>query len=721
MKIIRLFFVVLSFFLILAGHAGADPLSMRIISECGFTSDFGNPIMSYEDVDEITNIGPNLVGSGPAIAHHDINAFNVPVKDETGKALLSKISSTDGRVLFDPGFGVFLKLNLYVEAGDMDKGVWKVNSVMSGFPVDYDPKDKPHEKEYFLCLKGGWPKIPPLDFEPDAKSCDVKRSLCDYPPCIKEKKDEDDEDSDGDTNEIIQPEEHHQPTNNVFTDLASQIMGAKTTGGEVSGKSSGITFTMTFRDRTPPRIIGCIDDEFPELGKDKPARTGDWYKIEGLKIVDNDSDKVGTCLCLGKIDAYPDPDWMNNSEWVKEEPFREVEKDDDAQYIIMPNSCHGYMQYSIFAWDKNGLLNPGDPRIIEDKPECCYGLKDPPDGFADLGKGPLTALSWPPDLTLPLTGGGLLSVDPDLINPKHKRGTGLLNIVDNDLPNIVIKFTSVKDGKSTMFPPVIQPLELPIFTSSEYKKGGGVADANAKDYEDFVGGTGAVFTNELVDETASLFFKVLDILPSPVMDPGEVGILDRIKSPASEDDHDFIRKCFRLEDYKESDTDVNGAPIIGNLETFGKRNGIGGEVTAVLENPLQEDVEYLVSVWTDDNVKWATKDESGKVLTTILALPTGINGGEINLNIPNQLPPVSHKMGIDKTQAVSKEMRVVFREPTPPGGSSNVSFYHDRKFPFIEVCATDFAGFTRKIKLFIRVSNENPNIRILERQHEKHD
>ncbi len=711
MKIIRLFFVVLSFFLILVGNADADPLSLRIISECGFTSDFGNPVESYEDVDKITNIGPRLTGSELAISRYDINAFNIPVKDETGKALLSKISSTDGRVLFDHGFGVFLKRNLYAEAGYMDEGVWKVK-VLSDFPIDYDPGNKPHKKEYFLCLKGDWPKIPPLDFDPDAKSCDVNRALCDYPPCIKKKK------SRFSPFPVIQPEEHHQPTNNVFTNLASQIMGAITSGGAIEHKSSGITFSMTFRDRTPPRIIGCVGDDFPELGKDKPAKTGDWHKIEGLKIVDNDSKKVGTCLCLGKIDAYPDPDWMNNSEWVKEEPFREVEKDADAQYIIMPNSCHGYMQYSIFAWDKNGLLNPGDPHIIEDKPECCYGLKKPPTGFANLGREPLTALGWP--LTLPL-GDSLLSVDPKLIDPDQKRGTGLLNIVDNDLPNIVIKFTSVKDGKSTMFPPVIQPLELPIFTSSEYKKDSGVADANAKDYEDFVGGAGAVFTNDLVDKTASLFFKVLEILPSPVMEPEEARLLDRIKSPANEDDMDFIRKCFRLEDYKESDTDINGAPIIGNLDTFGKRNGIGGEVTAVLESPLQEDVEYLVSVWTDDNVKWATKDESGKLLTTILALPTGINGGEINLSIPNQLPPVSQKMVIDKTRAVSSEMRVVFREPTPPGGSGNVSFYHDRKFPFIEVCATDFAGLTRKIKLFIRVSNENPNIRILERQHEKHD
>ena len=41
------------------------------------------------------------------------------------------------------------------------------------------------------------------------------------------------------------------------------------------------------------------------------------------------------------------------------------------------------------------------------------------------------------------------------------------------------------------------------------------------------------------------------------------------------------------------------------------------------------------------------------------------------------------------------------------------------KFPYIMATATDYAGITRKIKLYVEVSNENPEIRVLERTHEK--
>ena len=698
---------------------GANPLALKLIEECLFTSDFGNPVPSYEDVDDITNIGPRADNTGPMIKHSELNAFkNTVVRASTGQAFINKINETGGRVLHEPGFLHFMKTYMYIEAGGYDEeGDWHSNGTMANFPQDYDPGDKPHSKSFYLCLNPGWWYIPALSYPPNAKSCDVCTDLCDLPPCEKVEVEKDD-DGDGIPDRTEEEFQHHQPTNNVYENLGNYLYGTLQPGPAIGKDASGKVFTMTFADRTPPRIIGCVGDQFPELGVDTPAKTGDWYKIEGLKIKDNKSDKVGSCLCLGKIDGYPATDWMASCDWVKEEPFRIVDSDADAQYVIMPNSCHGVMLYSIFAWDKSGLLNPGEPLIEEDKPEICYGLRNPPDGVSDLGKHPLDAVGWPSALTLPLTDENLLSVDPDAIDPNQHRSRGFINIIDNDLPNIVIKFKSVKDGKCVFFPPAVQPADLPILTSSEYKKPLGIADANAVDYENFIGDlTEAVFTSDLVDEAKPVYFKIYEILPSPVMDPGEHGLLERLKSPSSEDDWDFIRKAFRLEDYQESDSDVNGAPISGDEDTFGKRNGTGGEVTALLTEPLQEDVEYLVSVWADDNVKWATKDESGVVLPLIHPIPTGIVDGSIKIEIPNQYPKVSHNVPLDPGQAVSPEIRVVFREPTPSGDPGSISDLDYKKYPFIEVYAKDFAGMTRKIKLYVKVSNEKPDIRVLERQH----
>lgn len=706
-------------FLLVGANLSANPLAlaMRLIEECLFTSDFGNPVDSFEDVENITKIGPRPESAGPMIRHSELNAFkNTVVKASTGQALINKINETGGRVLHEPGFLHFMKTYMYIEEGRYDEeGDWHSKTIMANFPKDYDPGDLPHSKSFYLCLTSGWQFVPMVSYPPNAKSCDVCTALCDCPPCEEEKEDEDDEDGDGDTTEMI-PMKHHQPTNNVYKNLGNYLYSILQPGPAIEKEASGKVFTMTFKDRTPPRIIGCVDNEFPELGVDEPARTGDWYKLAGLKVKDNYSKKVGSCLVLGKIDGFPDEEWKNSSEWVKEEPFRELDSGEEVPYVIMPNSCHGVMLYSIFAWDNAGLLNPGEPRIVEDEPCSCYGLSDPPGDSADLGTGPLTAKPWP--LAISLVDGNLMSANPDDIDPNEKRGTGYINIVDNDLPNIVIKFKSVKDGKSVFFPPVVQPLELPIFSSSEYKKDLSLADANAADYENFLGDLGdAVFTSDLIDDAKPLFFKILDILPSPVMHPDEHAMLEKIKNPGSIEDYDFIKKCFRLEDYKESDTDVNGVAITGEEDTFGKRNGTGGEVTGVLSMPLQEDVEYLVSVWADDNVKWATKDESGVVLPKIISIPTGITEGSIKIDIPNQLPKISQDIPLDPGSSVSKEIKVVFREPTLPVGSNQVSFYMDKKFPSIEVSAKDFSGLTRKIKLFISVSNEKPDIRIIERQH----
>jgi hypothetical protein len=225
------------------------------------------------------------------------------------------------------------------------------------------------------------------------------------------------------------------------------------------------------------------------------------------------------------------------------------------------------------------------------------------------------------------------------------------------------------------------------------------------------------------DGSQDLYFRIVDIFYSDVMHATERSILlNRFKTSP---DPEFIRKHFRLESYDQSDMRQADATQDFDIETFGKRNSYGRRVVALLELPgnkamIQEDVEYLIDVWTDDNIKWATIDSAGAKLDNIVSIPTGINNGEIMVEVPNQHPRASYRVPIDTQESVNGKLRVVFREPTPPDviGAEEGELINQR-FPFIDVRATDYAGLERSMRLYLRVTNENPNIRVIDRKHEK--
>jgi hypothetical protein len=528
-KIIFICFLLVAILTISSPLFAVHPLAISLLSQCAFDSDFGNPVDTYEDVKPITNIGPTETNLGPTIKHSTLNQFvNKVVSDDVGQALLNKINSTSGRVLYDPGFLHFMKKFMYIQGGGYDEyGVWHYGAKLQGFPVEYDPGNDPHVASYYLCLNSSpppWYFIPPVTLAPNAKSCHHDDDLCDYPPCVKAVKEDndgngnDDDNGNGIPGEVITPAQHNQPTNNVYVNLGNYLYNQKTPGFSVDKNQSAIKFEMKFKDRTPPVIDGCVAGEFPEIGAPPadPATTGDWYKVDGLKITDNKTDFVGTCLCLGKIDGYPDSSsWIDDQDWVPQLPFQKIPSDSTTQNVILPNVCHGIMEYTIFAWDE-------------------------------------------------------------------------------------------------------------------------------------------------IDE-----------------------------------------------------------------DTFGERNGFGGEIVAVLNEPLQEDVEYLINIWMDDNVKWATKSPTGAILSDIHPIPTGIDDGEIKIEIRNQVPAFSFSRPIDRNKAVSEEIKVVFREPTidslggPPTSGANFAYFQNGNFPFIEVWVKDYSGLQRKIKLFLKISNENPDIRIIESEHGK--
>ncbi len=722
--------LILAFSIVCNQAFAQDPFAIKVLNLAQLKSKFGAPVNTYEDVDDITEIRPYVAGVQPTLSPGKLNSvYNKIIPAKTGKELLELIGD-DGIVYKDKTFLGFLAEHFYLDSGSFDKeGNWHEKTV-TVFPYTYKPGNKPHKKKYFLCLSGGWEYIPPSkDLLPDKISCDVNKDLCDYPPCKEGKKEDVNGDGDyDDPEDINEDDEHKQKTNNVYSKLGSDLHSRRIVSTGADKNTSGSKFEMNFADRTPPRIEGCVGGEFPDIGVMKPATTGDWYIMEDLKIVDNFTEYIGTCVVLGKIDESPPGEWAKGEDWKIGDPMV-IKSSEKTDYLMLPNTCHGVMRYSVFAWDEGGLVNPGEPGIIENSPETCYGLRNSP--VPDLGRDPAIAQGWP--IVASITGS-LDSIDMTTIDPGERRGEGNVHIRDNDPPNIVICIKSLKDKNNKIyFPPVTPPGPLmPIFNSTEFNKSAADPMGNANSYRDFVGVTPNEQFNssKIADPNLNipLYFKIIDVQPRPTLSAQDLGMTDadkaRLLDMKDPTKVEFIRNHLRLENYEESDTKKDGSRE-DDPSTFGARNSYGGEISALLAMPgsggLQEDVEYEITVWADDNVKWATM-EAGKVLDNIIAIPTGVVSGEVVVEVPNQHPRASYKMLFDREKAVTKPLTVVFREPTPPlHGQLSLNAMHQLKFPFIEVKATDYAGLTRKIRLYVSVSNEKPEIRVLERSHEKND
>lgn len=699
-----------------------DSGSLYLLRQVDMNSDFGNPVETYEDVDYITNIRLEHSGNNPFINQGDLQSnYVLPIRESTGKALINKINATGG-VAFSSTAGNFVDFAnngiFYLDGGYYDEyGVWQTNRINS-FPHDYKNTKNPHKIFYNYCIRGGFKYVkPPLVIPPNAKSCDHNRNWCYHPPCTKQVKEDGDENGNGIYGEIL-VYGNHPPfaPNNVYVDLAAKIEGYLKTATEIKESESGKTFYINFKDRTPPTIEGFTGDDFPELGNIVPATTGDWYKSDGFIIKDNATKKIGVGIAIGAIATAPPPLWRDGEDWVIVNS-RVIDTGEEAKHIILPNSCHGVMRYSIFAWDENGLLNPGEPKIENNKPKVCYGLRNTP--VTNLITDPFEAMPWPiPPLDF------TKSTDLDYLNKNidisQKRSEGYLHVRDNDLPNLVIKIESTKDNKRIFFPPVLMPGDITINPSGEYKAGLGLPNANKTDYLNFITPFAGITheSNLLKDPVNPLYFRIFDVTPSPVMTAADVALLNKFKDPAQSA---FIRNHFRLEDHNLSDTLDNSGMPDTSPDNFGQRCSFGESVVALLELPanemIQEDVEYLIDVWADDNVKWATN----KASDNMVSVPTGIVAGEIKVSIPNQYPPFNTKVLMDKNESVNGKLKVVFREPTPDVALNNESDLIAHKFPFIEVKVSDYSGLTRKIKLYLRVSNENPEIRVIDRKHEKRD
>ncbi len=750
----RLMCLCLFLFLIvfITAAVNAQNFTKSMLQYVEMTTDFDNPVNTFEDVTPITGIRAQFSDTGPFINKATIDSklceFGNFAKKAAADNFFNKLNLYSGLIYSEtePDFSSFLASHFYLDAGHekiYDDGRPRSWHSVFSYPrqdltfSNYGNTTNPHGRVYSYCIRSSFKYIQPFPQPPlNSVSCEDCRPLCNYPPCVRKKVGEDP--ASAGVMITLQEEKHEQTEPNIYKDLKSMI--TLLDAPKLVEKESGIGFTMTFKDRTPPRIEGCVDGDFPELGAVKPATSGDWFKVEGLKIIDNSGGKVGTALLLGKIDTSPVSVWADEEKWILEKP-RVVQSGAETDQVIMPNSCHGAMRYTMYAWDSSGNVNPGDPNIIEDAPKLCYGLGNTVVGNSnvdfdgnwidkDLDVDPRQARGWPIKVEFrkeEFFDGPYIKSLENKLNSNFRRGQGFVNIEDNDLPNIVIRLESVKDGSRIFFPPVIPDgdPDFSIMPSKHYKSGSGPGDKNVSDYTDFLGPTTEIpyLTSKIADGSQEMYFRIVDIFPSRVMAVSDQDLLFNkyIRQP----DPEFIRKHFRLESYDQSDTrEADGKPDL-DVETFGKRNSFGRRVVAVLETPdhkglIQEDVEYLIDVWTDDNIKWATIDASGQKLDSVVSIPSGIRDGEMVVEIPNQYPRASYRVPIGEQDSVNGKLRVVFREPTPTDvvGANDIEL-SSKKFPYIEVKVTDYAGFERSIKLFLRITNENPNIRVLDRKHEQ--
>ena len=648
----------------------------------------------------------------------------------------------------------------YLDFGSEQNGVWVSRAIgkagpadaasIEGLPHQYSESGQPKSQRFYLCMNGGYEYVVnSTPYSPDAISCNVCQRLCNNCP----------ERTIPGTNNVTAgrriPDRvvvNHRYAYNIYENFRENLLAhtEMVTARDIAGRDSGQFVQINYADRTPPRILDCDNDKLPGLGNEPDIiTTGDWCLAKGLKLKDNRAKVLKAKIVLGKIDEDFVPvqgsRWVNQEDWnttntqapdtvLINQEDEEHGKYGEIQTTLIPNTNLGYMNYSVFAQDTEvddnefptendeGNFNPGCATIVEDSPETCYGLPDGP----DLDKTPGRAKPFPHSAR---------SNDSNKLQIESARGddrihTGLIKITDNDLPNLLIRITSAKDGSQIFFPPCMPQGELPIVCSPDYNNGIN-SNTNVQEYNSFVGPS---IKDECNYQTVQAsckdpYYTIFDITSSKYMNANDASIRNQLLKNT---DKDVINMQIRLEDQTESDTDTNGQPkYTTDNGGIGIRNGTWERIVAFVgpqtNSPivLQEDVEYSIDFWFDDNVKWGNVYSLSDVnpIDNTEAYPTGVKSGEVTVNIPNQLPPVvNSRRSFDAARSsVATGLKLVFREPTKNDIEiTSIEDLENNKFPSIEAKIEDYSGNTRTIKLYFRVLDEKAAIRTLERKHENH-
>jgi hypothetical protein len=541
-------------------------------------------------------------------------------------------------------------------------------------------------------------------------------------------------------------------------DLADVINGA-ILPGTVSPLPATFFKKVTLKvvDRTPPMINDengnqMSNGHLPVLF-DAPynnqCTTGDYIKIKEIKFQDNSGGNIWSRIAVGaQADLLSPTTWM----WADKDPLM-TQSGDLVPHIIVPNECKGMMNYTLFAWDEENNLNPGIPYIRDNDPDNCYGVP----GHGSLKTGhdfPYKASLTPEQILDKMKNNEYSGTDRD----------GIINVTDNDRPNIVIKIESLKDKGTTAkyalaFPPPSKNILTDFPTAYQAFIEGCVT------HEEHLGVTGGtpipvimayldymIAMNppspQVIDDSARLaeYYNFLKQgsnkgVPGVMIKDGKkwrppvrpsISFAAPIVTPPvnSTDpyvvDTDYVTLNYRMENYATSDTNEVGQPD-NDVETAGERMGFGQETLAISKEPIIEDVEYQLWVYAEDNVKWSSPPPN-------TVNPSGIHSLKIKIRIPNQSPPMAVDLDFpdpgfpgELAKVVHGPYRFVCQEPTSSVDMTqmqNDSSYMRAKtdpaakvFPFVEVEARDASGLRRALKVVLPVVNSSAKVRILEQKY----
>jgi hypothetical protein len=695
------------FVLFVAASAHSRPFELLLLNSVKMHPDFthGLSFDTYEDIQGV-EFAPYI--DLPIVF---LNANNVPniMTLAQGNAFFNSMSPYVIVSEVDNSAD-FINKYFFLDAGhyDREEEMWMDSLIgpgMGTFPYTYNHNlNTPHHRSFCLCISGGFQyMINPPRLYPNSNICDW--GMCNCVPL---------RDAEGN---IINRHPNRSRTNNLYTNVRARFFTNLQTANTYKENESGIGFSLNLHDRTPPRVQGA-GNNFPTQEGDYAATTDDAYTLNGLVLVDNSSDVIGYLFTRGKISGQPASYWKNDEVWENERSGTIYEGNPINKEINL-NKCHGVMSYSIFAWDEDGNVNRTESRIVEDSPRNAYGSNS----GRNLGNTMRNAVEF--DDRVSLTNNRPITANLNTFNCNNRRSEGYIRIIDNDLPNIAIRITSSKNQNEVFyFPPVSN--DILVRNSTDYGLTDGIS--NSMEYAKFIAKShNTMFRYDWLNDSvnaAPLYYRIMAAEGRVSVNTGDPGLpnseaqrFSRLINSTSS----FVRKNVRLEDYLETDTAKNNEVISSDIN-FGKRNGTGREMVAYMlmdeafSVRIQEDVEYTIDMWMDDNVKWSNVDRN-TVLDRVVSIPTGVVNASMRVCIPNQYPTYDKTINCDVKKAVNGDLKVVFREPTPNVKVTSESDLIDGKFPFIEATAEDYSGLKRTIRVYLKINDENTSIRTLDRKH----
>ena len=722
-------FGIFGFVLISNISMAASPMENYLSKIAIFENDDGRKVNTFEDVYINLNPFQERNKKYPVVKTNQIPEGYV--SRNTAKKFFKDFSNH--AVLTDDDVSYKEFINEHLSIGDI-----------TSFPNNYYATD-PGSYTLILKMDDNYKYVGSFhEYDPDAVSCRVDRSLCGS-DCGNS----------------------HKNKKNIYSDFKNKILSrAKIKDAdEINNPKNCIK--MNLKKRTPPELIfdGKIAEEyngFPVLGGDmsyEPCTSGDWYLTPiGILIGQPKPPRYYAKFSFGRFGDCPEDgcDWKDYENWTNFENIITIDYEEAAksggipyfQDVVKFYNFDGYIRYSIFAKEGESDGNsPTNPSIIveQNRPDIGYGYP----AAGDLGNTIETAKDWPDKRPLgEITGMG--STD------------GLLRVYDNDRPNIIIRVTNVETDEQMFFPPCVASSECQISLSSKYKPLSFHGKTNKDDYDWFVEKLGPDYNHTVLAEVPKLtpYFTVYSVDDESVKTKTENSYIDRL---LFNKDVDFINENVRVEDYFYSDRDEKGAATYssnGNKQkykgSFGKKRGTCSNMVALFENTgdfrFKTGVEYKLDVWTDDNVKWtnveypesflggpeinkvyvkntgiigknpAVKDaheqyEVGraKLIDKAKVYDTGIKKGNIKLRIPNGSENLDEEETIDIKKHINGGIYFTLKEGTPAMYNLKTAEELDSNgFPSITVTAEDFAGLKRSLTLFLRVNDRSNDVKVLE-------